>query len=37
MNDVLCIGEELSYRFRLKKIILSDVIEQYLFDDDNKK
>ncbi|CAD8136884.1 unnamed protein product [Paramecium pentaurelia] len=37
MNDVLHIGEELNYRFRIKKIILIDVIEQFLFDDDNKK
>ncbi|CAK90637.1 unnamed protein product (macronuclear) [Paramecium tetraurelia] len=36
-NDILHIGEELNYRFRVKEIILIDVIEQFLFDDDNKK
>ncbi|KAM3129782.1 hypothetical protein pb186bvf_018173 [Paramecium bursaria] len=37
IQDVRDTGIELNYRFRLKKISLSDVIEQYLFDDDNKK
>ena len=31
------IGVELNMRFRLKKIILIDIIEQYVFVDSNKK
>jgi hypothetical protein len=31
------LGEELNMRFQLKRKVLMIVIEQYLFDDDNKK
>ncbi len=31
------IGRELNMRFRLKKMVLNDIVEQYVFVDANKK
>jgi hypothetical protein len=35
--DVQPIGNELNMRFRLRRITVLDVVEQYLFDNENKK